>query len=123
MATKQGPPRPTPPPAAPPARRYTEGPWRVESRGTGEYDVITERNGRVGGYMRLADARLLAAAPRMLRTLEAVLHQMEHGEASDFLDGENLIINGDTGAPEFADARRDLMWCRRELQQTLKILS
>jgi len=139
--------KPTPPPA-PPAKRYTEGPWHVESRGTGEYDVITEGNGRVAGYMRLADARLLVAAPHMRSVLDAVLHQLEHGEASDFIEddidqfsegvtpSEPPSINGLMDSRE-ADvrsgnitvtmaenaARRDLQWCRREIQAVLKTLS
>ena len=107
--------KPAPPPT-PPAKRYTEGPWHVESRGTGEYDVITEANGRVAGYMRLADARLLTAALHMRSVLGAILHQLEHGEASDFIDSEyreNVM----------RASRDDLRWCREQIRAVFKALS
>lgn len=48
----------------------------------------------------------------MLPTLRAVLHQLEHGEAADAIDGTGLVIT--------KDARADLRWCRHQLRQLLK---
>lgn len=45
--------------------------------------------------------------------LSAVLHQMEHGEASDILAGEITR----------PDAVRDLCWCRDQIREVLKSLS
>lgn len=45
--------------------------------------------------------------------LHAVLHQLEHGEASDFIDDSDGSEAG----------RIDLVWCREELRQSIKTLS
>lgn len=45
--------------------------------------------------------------------LTAVLHQMEHGEASDVFDIG--IINEDT--------QRDLRWCRKWIKEAVKLVS
>lgn len=51
---------------------HTPGPLHIESRGTGEFDVISEGNRRVAGYMRRHDAMLFAAAPEMLQALREI---------------------------------------------------
>lgn len=58
-------------------------------------------------------AEELARWANVYTSLQAVLHQMEHGEASDFID--------DSDGNE--DGRIDLVWCREELRQALKTLS
>lgn len=100
------------------------GRWRVESRGTGEYDVISESNSRVAGYMSLPVARLLVAAPRMKAVIDAVLHQMQHGEASDFIDTFNGRLLAKSGGKQvFDDAKDDLLWCREQLRDVLTTLT
>lgn len=55
-----------------------------------------------------ADAKLIAAAPCMARVLSAVLHQMQHGEASDLLN------------KGVSDSYSDLRWCRDQIEAVLK---
>jgi hypothetical protein len=73
---------------------------------------------RAGGSRTLAKivAEELAKYEAAQRVLGAVLHQMEHGEASDF-------INGEIGNHVFEDSRRDLLWCRNEVKNVIKSLS
>jgi hypothetical protein len=47
-------------------------------------------------------------------SLTAVLHQMEHGEASDFIDTDEHLYDS---------AQRDLRWCRNEIREALKSIS
>lgn len=61
---------------------------------------------------RFEEAIKLALTPTR-NTLSAVLHQMEHGEASDILAGERTR----------PDAVRDLCWCRDQIKLVLKTLS
>jgi len=63
------------------------------------------------------------AFPAILGALTAVLHQMEHGEASDFIDADaDEFAEGTQGGDENA-ARRDLQWCREQLRQAIKSIS
>lgn len=55
----------------------------------------------------------LAEWHRSLAALSAVLHQMEHGEASDVFDIG--VINPDT--------QHDLRWCRDEIKKVITALS
>lgn len=102
--------KPAPPPA-PPAKRNTVGPWRIE-RDINDYSIVSD-SGRVAGYVvSKSDARLLAAAPAMRAVLAAVFHQLTLGEASDALD---IGIFGD-------GTQDDLRWCRKQIQKVLKSL-
>jgi hypothetical protein len=72
----------------------------------------------------------MAAAPRMKNVLSAVLHQLHHGEASSLIDGDDAREAEALGPyePETvgrmeSDARRDLEWCRREIETVLKSIS
>lgn len=49
-------------------------------------------------------------------TVQAVVHQLELGEASDLLDR----VGPPSTAAQFADAQRDLRWCRGQLQKLLR---
>lgn len=55
----------------------------------------------------------LARWANVYTILTAVLHQMEHGEASSLIDSSNGCEAG----------RNDLAWCREELRQAIKSLS
>lgn len=78
----------------------------------------------------MPNARLMAAAPAMASVLRGVLHQMTQGEASDIIDGE-IAQTSDAAGPfekgtvgrQEADARRDLKWCRRQIETVLKSIS
>lgn len=107
---------------------HTPGPWGFacdsygkvrHSRKACVYATVTNGDGAdsiVSVASRIEnwnDAKLIASAPKMRDVLVAVLHQMEHGEAADVVDGE---------ATDDA-ARRDLQWCRREIQTVLSGLT
>lgn len=107
--------RPNPPPAPPPSRAQTRSPgtWKARSNYNGSFEILSDSvSWQIGIFPRRADAKLAAAAPRLLAVLQAVLHQLEHGEASDVLDLG--VVNPDT--------QRDLRWCRDEIKMTLKSL-
>jgi hypothetical protein len=55
----------------------------------------------------------LAKVAEARASLTAVLHQLEHGEASDAVD-LGLIMEGTQG---------DLRWCREQLREALKSIS
>jgi hypothetical protein len=74
-------------------------------------ESLTTVAGRIENW---ADAKLIAKSPDMHRVLSAVLHQLKHGEASDFID---------TGTEhEFRGSQRDLKWCRQQIDAVLKSL-
>lgn len=72
-------------------------------------DVTEPMKVRLGRYEEIINGALVA--PR--NALSAVLHQLEHGEASDILAGEITR----------PDAVRDLCWCRDQIREVLKTLS
>ena len=57
---------------------------------------------------------LTASPDRHQALLAAVLHQMQHGEAADFLRGPDVCLDLDA-------ARRDLRWCRDQLAAALRM--
>lgn len=63
----------------------------------------------------LAEEHLVKVAAARA-SLTAVLHQLEHGEASGLLD------NPEAGFASFASLR-DLAWCREEIKEALRSLA
>ena len=56
-------------------------------------------------------------------SLTAVLHQLEHGEASDLIDVDAEAFPIGTQGAEDDAARRDLQWCREQVREALKSIS
>lgn len=96
--------------------------WACDSYGKVRHSkkacVYTKVTGPDGGELLVTvagrienwqDAKLIALAPAMHAAITAVLHQLENGEASDVLAGEQTR----------PDAVRDLCWCRDQLKQAL----
>ena len=85
---------------AEPAGRLSDLPRYLAASGSkGLADIVSEE------LTKWANARA---------SLGAVLHQMWQGEASDFIGDACL----DDGA-----ARRDLQWCRNQIEEVLKSIS
>lgn len=106
-------------------RNTTPGPWTLtgwnieqdDASPTGQRKVITSAypgadgfliSGRCAvaevrrrGIVAFADARLIAAAPEMLATLTAIVHQLSSGEASE----------GDA---------RDIAWCAAQARAVIR---
>lgn len=118
--------------------KHTAGSWNFAADSYGKvrhskmacvYTVLVSEQGEeiVSVAARIKnweDAKLIAAAPHMMRVLQSVLHQLSHGEASDIVDSD---MAGDAAvgsqAEEDAAARRDLQWCRREIQEVLQLMA
>ena len=89
-------------PAKPAKKRLADLPRYLRANGHGTIGAIVVEE--------------LAKWSYALDTLTAVLHQMENGEAADF-------INHESRDHVFADSRKDLLWCREEISTLLKTLS
>lgn len=61
-----------------------------------------------------APAETPAILAEVRTSLNAVLHQLQHGEASDFLDGTESDVEA---------SRRDLCWCIAELTSVVSNIS
>lgn len=76
------------------SEKHTPGPWKAVN---GHYivDVRANKQSIIGEGMRLADARLIAAAPDMLAALDRAVQDIDSGWAED----------ADTRFPWLASAR------------------
>lgn len=102
------------------AERFEQlaGPARVEASVSA--DLMLEAAALLRGYGQcLMIEEHLAARPVdcAKSRLVAVLHQMEHGEASDSIDRRDEDVGS------WKDSSDDLRWCREQLREALKEIS
>jgi hypothetical protein len=74
---------------------------------------------RVNGHRVIGDLaeEHLAKVANVRASLTAVLHQMEHGEASDSIDRHGEDVGSWQASAD------DLRWCREQIRESLKSIS
>jgi hypothetical protein len=83
-------------------------------------DLLLEASSLLRGYgqcLLIDDSLTPSVSAAARNTLTAVLHQMEHGEASDCIDRRDEDVGS------WKHSADDLRWCREQIKEVLKSLS